>query len=74
MSMTMIQLDDRIDESLQYFHQCHYDGSIKMYLKHKITSQEITGMKSDETFTETAAVITITQMSSFNIKKLHSIT
>ena len=49
------QFDDRIDESLQYFHQYHYDGSIKMYLKHKITDSKITGMKSDETFTESAA-------------------
>ena len=49
------QMDDRIDEALQYFHQYHYDGSIKMYLKHKITDSKITGMKSDETFTESAA-------------------
>ena len=49
------QFDDRIDESLQYFHQYHYDGSIKMYLKHKITDSKITSMKSDESFTESAA-------------------
>ena len=49
------QMDDRIDEALQYFHQYHYDGSIKMYLKHKITDTKITGMKSNEDFTESAA-------------------
>ena len=42
------QFDDRIDEALQYFHQYHYDGSIKMYLKHQITDSKITGMKTDE--------------------------
>ena len=49
------QMDDRIDEALQYFHQYHYDGSIKMYLKHKITDTKITGMKSNEDFTESAS-------------------
>ena len=49
------QVDDRIDEALQYFHQYHYEGSIKMYLKHKITDSKITTMKSDESFTESAA-------------------
>ena len=27
------QFDDRIDEALQYFHNYHYDGTVKMYLK-----------------------------------------
>ena len=49
------QFDDRIDEALQYFHNYHYDGSIKTYLKHQITNNKITSMKSDESFTETAA-------------------
>jgi hypothetical protein len=49
------QMDDRIDEALQYFHQYHYDGSMKMYLKHKVTDTKITGMKSNEDFTESSA-------------------
>ena len=49
------QFDDRIDQALQYFHQYHYDGSVKMYLKHQITDSKITGMKADESFTENAA-------------------
>ena len=28
------QVDDRLDEALQYFAQYHYDGIEKMYLKH----------------------------------------
>ena len=31
------QVDDRIDEALQYFSQYHYDGVERMYLKYKIT-------------------------------------
>ena len=35
------QVDDRIDEALQYFSQYHYDGVERMYLKHQITQAEI---------------------------------
>tara|TARA_B100000035_G_scaffold54771_1_gene43235 strand:- start:12613 stop:13428 length:816 start_codon:yes stop_codon:yes gene_type:complete len=43
------QLDDRVDEALQYFREFHYDGSIKCYLKHKITQTEIDSFKTNET-------------------------
>jgi len=49
------QLDDRVDEALQYFYQYHYDGSMKVYLKHKITSAKKTTMKTNESLTESAA-------------------
>jgi len=35
------QLEDRIDEALQYYRDYHYDGSIHDYVKHEITSQDI---------------------------------
>ena len=35
------QVEDRIDEALQYFAQYHYDGVERMYLKHQITQAEI---------------------------------
>ena len=37
------QVEDRIDEALQYFAQYHYDGVERMYLKHQITQAEIDG-------------------------------
>ncbi len=43
------QVEDRIDEALQYFAQYHYDGVERMYLKYQITSADITRAKSDET-------------------------
>ena len=49
------QLDDRVDEALQYFYTYHYDGTMKVYLKHKITESKKTTMKTNETFTENAA-------------------
>lgn len=36
------QLDDRVDEALQYFAEFHMDGVERMYLKHQITSAEKT--------------------------------
>ena len=30
------QVEDRIDEGLQYFAQYHYDGVERMYLKYKL--------------------------------------
>ena len=47
------QVDDRLDESLQYFAQYHYDGIEKMYLKHLITSDEVTRARSDASTTAT---------------------
>jgi len=36
------QLEDRIDESLQYFRDYHYDGTEHVYLKHQITAADKT--------------------------------
>lgn len=33
------QVDDRIDEALQYFQQFHFDGVERWYLKHQITQE-----------------------------------
>lgn len=35
------QLDDRLDDALQYFNERHFDGVEKMYLKYKITQDDI---------------------------------
>ena len=45
------QVEDRIDEALQYFAQYHYDGVERMYLKYKVTSEDITRATSNETTT-----------------------
>ena len=36
------QVEDRIDESLKYFWDYHFDGSERIYYKHQITSQNMT--------------------------------
>ena len=35
------QLDDLVDDALQYFHERHFDGVIQTYLKYKITEADI---------------------------------
>ena len=41
------QADDRLDEALQYFAHYHYDGVERMYLKHLITTAEVSRARSD---------------------------
>ena len=50
------QIDDRIDDALQYFAQYHYDGVEKVYLKHKITQAEIDRAATNDTTTGTDKV------------------
>ena len=41
------QLEDRLDEALQYFAQYHYDGIRRTYLKYQYTEADKTRMTSD---------------------------
>lgn len=36
------QVEDRIDESLKYFYDYHFDGSERTYYKHIVTSDDVT--------------------------------
>lgn len=36
-----VQLEDRLDEAIEYFREYHYDGVEKMYLKHEITQEDV---------------------------------
>jgi len=37
-----MQLDDRVDEALEFFRDFHYDATERVYLKHRITGTTIT--------------------------------
>ena len=50
------QVEDRIDEALQYFAQYHYDGVERMYLKHQITQAEIDRAATNSSVTATDTV------------------
>ena len=41
------QLDDIIDDAIQYFQERHFDGVERMYLKYKITQEDIDRGKAD---------------------------
>ena len=43
------QCDDRIDDALQYFAEYHMDGVERMYLKYKMTADQITRARTDGT-------------------------
>ena len=40
------QIDDLIDDAIQFFQQRHFDGIEKVYLKHKLTEADITTAKT----------------------------
>lgn len=35
------QIDDLVDDALQYFQERHFDGVERMYLKYKITEEDL---------------------------------
>ena len=39
------QIDDLVDDAIQYFNERHFDGVEKMYLKYKITQEDIDELK-----------------------------
>ena len=55
------QIDDRVDEALDYFYQYHSDGSEKVFLKHQVidsiltTSVVATNFNNGETVTGTTS-------------------
>ena len=48
------QLEDRIDEAVQYFQQYHYDGIRRTYLKYKLTAADKTRLAAINGSSETA--------------------
>ena len=48
------QLEDRIDEAVQFFQQYHYDGIKRTYLKYKLTAADKTRLSAINPATETA--------------------
>ena len=54
------QVEDRLDEALQYFAQYHTDGVERMYLKYLVTEADITRMTTDASESATENSITTT--------------
>ena len=60
------QIDDLVDDALQLFNERHFDGVEKMYLKYKITQDDIDRAKSNETTERTVGVTTYSYYESKN--------
>ena len=61
------QLEDRLDEALQYFAQYHYDGIRRTYLKYQYTEADKTRMTgdSDESVTKNSVTTSCTEGNNF---------
>ena len=44
------QVEDRLDEALQYFSQYHSDGVERMYLKYKVTADDVTRLTKNKSY------------------------
>ena len=51
------QIDNLIDDAIQYFHERHYDGIERVYLKHKITPTEKETIKQTGISTTQSATV-----------------
>ena len=64
------QVEDRIDEALQYFAQYHTDGVERMYLKYKVTADDITRLTNNKKFNGKPFSCDISEATIIEIMKL----
>ena len=57
------QLDDIVDDAVQYFNERHFDGVERMYLKYKITQEDIDRGKADPLTSNTTGIVSTTATS-----------
>jgi hypothetical protein len=53
------QIDDLVDDALQYFHERHFDGVTQTYLKYKITQDDVDRGRGNVGIATTTATTTI---------------
>jgi len=57
------QLDDIVDDAIQYFNERHFDGVERMYLKYKITQEDIDRGQADPLTSNTTGIVSTTATS-----------
>ena len=57
------QIDDLIDDAIQYFQERHFDGVERMLLKHKVTKEEKATLRTGITTTTATSTVGITSTS-----------
>ena len=60
------QIDDLVDDALQYFNERHFDGVEKMYLKYQVTQEDIDRGKASAKDPKGPGITTTTGTSSIN--------
>ena len=69
------QIDDLVDDALQYFQERHYDGVERMYLKYQITQDDINrGSATNQSGSSNTVGIVTTTGTSSNVPGLGTIT
>ena len=58
------QIDDLVDDALQYWHERHYNGAAQVYLKYKITQEDKDRGRAPAGESSTAGVATTTASTS----------
>ena len=54
------QIDDILDDSIQYFQERHFDGTIQMFMKYKVTEEDIKRGRAREGRTDNVGIVTTT--------------
>ena len=54
------QIDDLVDDALQYFHERHYDGVQQIYLKYQFTQEDIDRGRTPNNQVTQAGIVTTT--------------
>lgn len=57
------QIDDLVDDAIQYFNERHFDGMERVYLKHKLTPEEKNIVRTGVTTTNATTNVGITSIS-----------
>ena len=59
------QIDDCVDDAIQMFHERHYDGVMQMYLRYKMTDEDINRGKAPNN--TNAGIVTTTGTSTVGL-------
>ena len=59
------QIEDRVDDALQFFAEYHFDGVEKMFYKHQVTSSDITNGYIDMNDVD-SSIISVTRLFQFS--------
>ena len=54
------QIDDLVDDAIQYFNERHYDGIEKVFLKHKLDQTQLDTIRTGVTTSTASSAVGIT--------------